>query len=184
MLGWIADIFTGGAAGGIIGLLGSGVTAWVEYKNRKLKASTDIQMRKLDIEELEKEIHHAETLKGMEAQRDVEVSADQSFRISQQSEEPLRIELAKLDWFSRFLLVTVETFKRFTRPGITWMSIGLTIWLFISLDFQVSDLPSDKQADLLQTIVTAIVTVMTTSVTWWFGQRYLRPKFGGGFEKS
>lgn len=183
-MGWLIDLFTGGAAGGLLGLLGSVVTGVLEFKNRKLKAVTDLKMRELDLKELETEITHAEKLAVIGAQRDIELSADRSFQASQHGDDTITIELAKLGPITRGIMTMAEAFRRVTRPGITWASSAATVWLFTELGVGIADLTHEEKAELLKTIVVAVVTVASTSTTWWFGQRYMRPKFGGGSDKG
>lgn len=178
----------GGPIGAVLGLVGNGISAFAEYKQRKLANEHTLASRRLDLEEMDKEIAHAQILAGIEAQKETEISADQAFSLSQTTEHDLDIQGVTASPFISFLLGAVEAVRRFTRPGLAWLHtvtvfVMLGVLLSTARDLQIA-LTADQVSTMIQTVIAAIVTVYTAAALWYYGQRYLRPKFDGGITKG
>lgn len=182
MITGLLSLFSGGAIGTLLGVIGATLQSFIEYKNKKLEMKRELALKALDIKMLDKEVQHAEKLALIGAQQEVETSADHAFTASMRHDAVLDLgEIKTGKWGSR-LLVLVEALRRVTRPAITWYLTAVVTSLAIFMTYKLYEVGVDPDTksmiELLEHIILAKVTLFCTAGSWWFGSRYLRANFG------
>lgn len=173
---FLADLFTGGLAGGLTGILGSIFTAFATYKMKKLEYAHEATMRDKDIEATKAEAEAAVKREEAITAGKVQVSELEAFKESlgelkrsffdQSYMEQLPKTIAAL---VALLFAALDALRASVRPVITYYAMGALTWLAY-LSYQSN--PKAFVADA-RLIVTAIVYIAITAVTWWFADRRL-----------
>lgn len=188
MISTILGVLGSGGLGGILGVIGSAFTAFMEYKNKKLAIEEARMNREYDLKEQEAEVKHAEKLAMVEAQKETDLSADENFRASHGTVTALDIEPIHATGFMAGFLLFTEGLRRATRPVLTWYMTFVVTALAVYMTWRLYHLGVDANTEgmieMLKYIINSTVTVFCTAVTWWFGSRYNRPKFGVGDSKT
>lgn len=177
---WLGDLLSGlgtaGAAvgsGGLLGLVGAGLSAFSKGRQRKAEfsekqAERDHELRLLELQHSRasrEDLHTVELMEtegsftGMEASINAEAQVTDVHR-----------------W--------VNDVRSLTRPVLTLLLICIVGWMFNDLlaaavDASVSNiavvLGKEAVVDLIKYIVYSVVFSATTAIVWWFGDRALTP---------
>lgn len=187
----LLGILGAAGSGGLIGLLGTAFKGWQEYKERQAQREHDLAMRKLVQEEMrlehslrlkqtEVEIAGKQTLAETEASaaRDVAASNLQAASYGNDKASYSNGMVRKLKgWWGSFvvsLLVMVDVFRGFMRPGITTYLLvieSLIAWQLFQVVSQLGGMTPEQAWPLFQQVILSVVFLTSTSVTWWFGSR-------------
>jgi hypothetical protein len=138
-----ASILGNVASGGVLGLLGTGVSFACSYFKNKQEHGF-----RLSEMELQAKVDAAKLAGEVAVQR--EKGAGEAFTASQQAEASLG---GGASW--------TDQLRKATRPVLTLLLVLLTTALWFSTN------DAELKAYIAQNIVTATVA----AVTWWFGQR-------------
>ena len=181
--------------GGISGLLGSVITSIVSYKTQKLKNEHDIAMADIELKKMdkEKEIMLAEAeanirITEVETEAKIELADADVFKESIKAAQEKALSdkvhemLLKGGRFSRivaafvaFLFGIVDFIKRMIRPSLTLYLVGLTTWItYIAwkiMETHNQQLTSKQATDIFDQVITIVIYLTVTCVTWWFGDR-------------
>lgn len=164
MFGWITSLLSGGATG----LLGSLVTNVADYFENKRKNQHEIELRKLDIQEMQQEY---EARKEITAQQTSAQTTQTSYEHDSRSyTSGMKIKSAWL----KAGLVFVDMIRGLVRPALTVFLIIL-VWMTFSQvqavleSAGVDPLPVNKAGAIYASVVDMILYLAATSVTWWFG---------------
>jgi hypothetical protein len=179
--------------GGITGLIGSITTSITNYKIQKLKNQHELAMVEAETTAMVAEAKANIQITQAETEAAVELADSQAYLKS--------IELGNKNLFGEkwvdklflvqgwlkfitipvgvviaFLFGIVDFMKAFTRPGITWLFTGATLFLAYTawgvLSASGLDAMDTSQALLILSQIIDIVLYLTVScVTWWFGDR-------------
>ncbi len=164
MFGWITSLLSGGATG----VLGSLVTNVADYFEEKRKNQHEIELRKLDIEEMQQEY---------EARKEIAAQQSQAQTTKTSYEHDARSYTSGMKIKSPWLkagLVFVDMVRGLVRPALTVFLIVL-VWMTFSKvqavleSAGVDPLPVDRAGAIYASVVDMILYLAATSVTWWFG---------------
>jgi len=179
--------------GGITGLIGSITTSITNYKIQKLKNEHEVIMVK-------------ENTKAMIAETEAnikvtQVETDAAIELADSHAYLKSIELGNQNMFGQkwidklfavqgwfrfcsipvavliaFLFGMVDFLKAFTRPGITWLFTGATLFLgytaWVTLgDAGMSAMDTTAALAILTHIMDIVLYLTVSCVTWWFGDR-------------
>ncbi len=161
-LSFIADIFTSGGLGGIIG----GVTGLVmKIQERKEKAQDqahEIALTRLSILEAKSEQAHELAVANKQIQR-------------AETEGEIEIESKEADAFvASQKNQSNDGFLRWVRPAITGYLLVLSTLLAVrifGITGGLESLTDDKLSEMLLQIIDGILFLTTTTVCWWFAAR-------------
>lgn len=160
---WLADIFTSGGLGSIVGLFGGLVSKFAELKKQKAEYSYKIQMAKVSLEETKAEQTH-------------ELAIADKYIERAQVEGDLMVEAKEVDAFTE----SQKNAHKFVgwlavvRPAITaYVLIACSILFAVvwkTVDGLTTFEPSELK-DLLFHMIQAAVFLAVTCTSWWFASR-------------
>ena len=163
-----ASVLTGGATG----LLGTALSAVVDFFQSRQQHSQELDLRRLDIELAKVEAEGAAAHAAIEAQATRERAEWEALEASYRE--------ASRRW-SRpgegRLMQFVDAVRGLTRPLLTWSLFALVGAIYFLLG--ASDLAA---MGLRPRIVETVLYLFTTAMLWWFGSRQIekrRPRQGG-----
>ena len=177
----VLDLFTGGVAGGISGIIGSVATGWFKLKVMKAEREN----KKLDNDYKLEEIRETSKAIIAEAEANMQIT-----RIEKEGElelteaktlgsvvkaamQPLFKEsyMEKLPGWAAgtiaFLFALMDIFKSMIRPSLTLYAMVLVTWL-AAKTYQLNPKAVIASADM---IVTAIIYMAVSAFTFWFLDR-------------
>ncbi|MCW8918895.1 MAG: hypothetical protein OQL08_08790 [Gammaproteobacteria bacterium] len=182
----IAD---GAFTGGLFGLAGTaihaGLKAWDGHQETKKElAHRDYDLQELTLNnQLQVEMEESRLVGAkMEADNRLAVTEEQvagEMRTASYEHDRSAYTQTLSDTFSgrlaRFLLAAVDVVRGLMRPAITVAMLWM-LWEIGSMLQRITGgtMPVDQASALWLQVVTAIITLATTCVTWWFGSRQLR----------
>jgi len=179
--------------GGITGLIGSITTSITNYKIQKLKNEHEVIMVKENTKAMIAETEANIKITQVETEATVELADAGAYLKS--------IELGNKNMFSqkwidnlfavqgwtRFIAVPIGVFiaflfgmvdflKAFTRPGITWLFTGATLFLAFTAynvlgSAGMSAMDTTAALAILTHIMDIVLYLTVSCVTWWFGDR-------------
>lgn len=158
-------------SGGLLGLVGTGIHAFLAYKSTQVKNNHELAMRKLDIDEISQEA--ALRLK----QTETEIAGQQAITEAK-TDADIRAASYAADK-ATYGITWVDALRGIMRPLITIYSLGLMTWIGLSLHSAAGGVIPNA-AQLWAQIVGTIILLTTTCVTWWFGSRRIRTGGGNG----
>lgn len=182
----------GSAAGGsLIGMVGTAIKGFQEYKDRQAQRQHDLEIRRLDQEDMrleadlaikqtEAEFAGKANLANIEGAIALDVAAAELQEKSYDNDKSTYSKqvMGKLSGFignlMRGLLVFVDVTRGLMRPGITvYLMVIESIICYqlyqLLLEFDV--LPAEEAMKLFIVVVNSVVFLTATAVTWWFGSR-------------
>lgn len=191
MLSTILGFFGSAVGGSLVGLIGTAIKGFQEYKDRQAQRLHDIEMRRLDqadmrleadlaIRQTEAQFAGQATLKNIEAAIAQDVSTARLHGKAYDNDKATYSPgaIAKLSGFlgnlMSGLLVLVDVTRGMMRPGITIYLLvveSIVCYYLYQLVLQFNLLPPEQALPLFITVVDSIVFLTATAVTWWFGSR-------------
>lgn len=140
-------------AGGGTGLLGTIFSKAFGFFEAKQRHSHELELLGMDLKMMEVEALNAERQHALELeQKSFEASyADAGKRFSYKG--------------SGGALVFVDVVRGLTRPVLTLLFLGLTGWVYFTIE----------DASIRDRVVDTILYLSTVTVTWWFGTRPQKP---------
>lgn len=180
--------------GGITGLLGNFLTSWINFKQKKLEFEHESKMVELEIKAMMAEAEANIKITKAEVEGAIEL-ADASAYIESQKQG--NKNLFDVKWIDRLFGVQgnvgrffaipaailiailfgfVDWLKGMMRPGLTLYLVGLTSYLtYVSYQILTKyggeDITSDQAIVIWNDVVTIIIYLTVSCVTWWFGDR-------------
>ena len=192
------ELITGLLGGGVTGLLGTGISKFVEFINQRRADKHEIEMARLEQETMRLEhegkikiaVEESEAKKSVAAtEADAEkYLADMkalkaSFDADRASYLTGKVEGTK---FTSFVFTIIDGLRGSVRPLITYyIALVLTImaWKVFTIANSIEGSFTPEQAhDLLRQILSALIYIGTTVILWWFGTRPTTkpPRVGAG----
>lgn len=164
MLGWLTSILSGGGTG----LIGSVITNFADYFEQKRKNSHEIELRKLDIQEMDKEY---------EARKEIKAQTSSAETTQTSYEHDARSYTSGMKVKSPWLkgaLVFVDMVRGLVRPALTVFLIMLVWMTFLKVQAvldsaDVDHLSVEKAGAIYASVVDMILYLASTAATWWFG---------------
>lgn len=135
----IIDVLFNAAGGGILGSALHCFTDWLDTKNK-------IALMNAQVAAAEK------------------TEAWKAFAESQNGGASLAVPVNAPSWVSA-LYLSVDAFKQFTRPALTWIAFGVIIYIY-----------SCATPTARETLAPEIQFGSFTAIFWWFGARYSKTK--------
>lgn len=166
MFGWIASL----SSGGITGVLGSVVTNVADFFEQRRKNQHELELRKLDIQEMEKEYEYRKDVTAQKTQAASQQKSYEHDSRSYSSDTKL-----KSGWL-KAPLVFVDFIRGMVRPALTIFLIML-VWMTFNKVQGVIDsagmdaIRPEKAMTIYATVVDMILYLASTAVCWWFGTR-------------
>lgn len=177
------NLLSGGLLGGLTGLIGNGLTAFTNYKTQKLKNNHELAMAEQDRLNITAEADAAvkieqERVKGVEIEGEL-AALTESYKQSSKS----LFHKSYMDKMPKWIATTVglmfafiDFLKGAARPVLTYYLMGASTWLtMLTYDMlqkmQGQALTQEQAYDLFNLLVTTIVYLTVTCVTWWFADR-------------
>jgi len=196
---WLSDvlgIFGSAAGGGLIGAIAAAFNKWQERKDREAERKHQVEMRKLDHAEMEKErsFQLSKTDKEIEgAQRRAETEAQAATEVADRNTQVASLNADKAtysmtDWvgrglrgtaaaFASLLMVFVDFSRGMIRPAATvyllvvQSVIAWALYQIMKTLGGASGLTGDQVYNLLYATVQSLNFLSATALTWWFGAR-------------
>ena len=184
--------FVGSAAGGtLFGTIANTVKTWQEIKDRENQRKHDLEIRKVEREEmkLESDLEIKKTTSEFAAKSNLaKVEGDIAKDIADREVQKVAYKHdsatyskgitknLKGFWLGlvSFMLVFVDMIRGLIRPSITIYLIiieSAIAWHLYQLLLKLDQIPLELAGPLLTQVVSSIVFLTATAVTFWFGSR-------------
>lgn len=169
-MSWIADVVTTAFSGGITGLVGAVFQGFLHLKENSDKRKFDLEMRRLDINELVKEGEIALKQTQAEAESRRIVGELNAFASSQKADKATYSNKRS----SNPWLVAVDVLRGLIRPVLTIGLVCITVVITIDVveaSGGYENLITQHGTSLASELILSIVYMSSTAVLWWFGTR-------------
>jgi hypothetical protein len=187
----ILSVLGSAAGGSFIGMIGTAIKGFQEYKDRQAERRHELEMRRLDQSDMRLEAElaikqteveftgkaHLADIEGAVA-RDVAAAELQGKSYDNDKAEYSKGVLNKLSGIfgnmMRSLLVFVDVARGMMRPSITVYLIiieSLICYQLYQLLLKFNAPPAEETMKLFIVVVNSVVFLTATAVTWWFGSR-------------
>jgi len=164
MLDLLTSILTGGATG----LLGTLVSFGTDYLQARQRHAQEMDLRRMDLDIVKAEGASAERVAAIEAESERDQAAWSSLEASYR-EASRRWSRGDSKW-----LVFVDVVRGLTRPGLTFLFVGLVGVIYFTLG------GSDMEIlDIRPRIIDTVLYLATACVLWWFGARQIAKRREG-----
>ena len=161
------DLLTSILGGGITGLFGTLISAGTEWFGAKQRHAQEVELRRLDLEMIRAEAEAGARTAAIEAEAERDTAAWSALEASYR-EARARWSRGDSGW-----LVFVDVVRGLTRPGLTFLFVGLVGAVYFTLG------GSDMETlDLRPRVIETVLYLATTCVLWWFGARQLAKRAG------
>ena len=179
--------------GGITGLVGSAVTAFFEYKQKKIDLQREIETKKLDIQLAEKEHEFALAKTSIEAESEMEQAAEQTLQASYAHDRPAYFTpfagvIEKYPFLGipfAILFALIDALRGLIRPSMTLYMVILVTVMYLQgvrlLEAQGYEaLAADAASLFVARIIDLVVYLTATIMAWWFGDRAIHKRLAKG----
>lgn len=193
--------------GGITGIVGNVITGITNYKTKKLELDHEEKMISLESEAMKLEAEMNIAVTKAEIEGEIELADSAAYTESIKSGQ--RDYFGK-DWIDKLFGVQgkflgplarvvgvgvaaafgfVDWLRGFMRPALTAYLVGLsTVITFMVYDLlqglKMDPLTPAEASDLFKQVVSIIVYLTVSCVTWWFGDRATSKFLLKGFNKD
>ena len=170
MIGSIFSGITSLLSGGATGVIGSVVTNVADFFEQRRKNQHELDLRKLDIQEMEKEYEYRQQVTAQKTQ-----AAAQQTSYEHDSRSYSGGMKIKSAWL-KAPLVFVDLVRGLVRPALTIYLIALVWLVFMQAQGVLEEsgletLQPQEALAIYSTIIDMILYLAATAVTWWFGTR-------------
>lgn len=178
----------------LVGLLGTGLTSFIDYKNKKQEHEYQLKRlqveRELMVEEAKQSILLAEAeanakeqaieavayTESQKTQRGLMASLGASYNLVTrlvEREGPLCIFTVPVGVLLLIILSLADVLNKLMRPVLTLYSLAIASWVTYQSWSIVQEVATDAQIALAQwgQASETIILLSITLVTWWFGDR-------------
>ena len=183
----ITSIVTSIFGGGITGLAGSALTAIMNYKTQKLKNEHDIALETVRQAGIKLEAEANLKITQVQTEGAIEVAEVEALKESYKSIQKDLFDASYMKglmsskwtrWIGALISLMfglVDFLKAMARPVITYYLMIASTWVTI-MAYQIlttygTSITKDEALGLFQEIVTAILYMTITVVSWWFADR-------------
>lgn len=180
--------------GGLTGIIGTVLTSYINFKQKKLEFEHEAKMVELEIKAMMAEAEANIKITKAEVEGAIEL-ADASAYIESQKQG--NKNLFDIKWIDKLFAVqgnmgrffaipaaiviailfgVIDWLKGLMRPGLTLYLVGLTTYLtYISYQILTkyggADITAEQAIVIWNDVVTIIIYLTVSCVTWWFGDR-------------
>lgn len=173
----------------LLGLLGTGLTTYSNYKMEQLRSQNAREKMKLETELMIKEADANIRVAQATASMRIEELESEAFAASVASQEPAlpsdwvstlfefqgwgRIFTVPIGLVLLFLLGLGDVVQHLMRSFLTLYSLGIASWVtYKCYDIMMSTgVPFPKAGEAWETACETVLLLAVTMVTWWFGDR-------------
>lgn len=181
VLGIIGDIAGNIFSGGLTGLFGVGLSMFkdiavkkLQLQEIKMKFDNAVELRKIDNEMMKWEIEGKQKIAEIETAGAIGVEEQRAFAASQQDNNVIYSAKVKPNTFTSAVLVLLDLVRGIIRPGMAIGLFVLTCMLYNEV-YEIAggwtSLSQDQAFELVMRIVSTILYLFTTCVTWYYGVR-------------
>lgn len=184
MLSLLGTIFGSIFAGGATGLLGMLLQKYFDLQTKKLdlehaikRSEVELALRDKDLQIMEAEWRQRAKVAEIEGDAAIGVEAQRAFAQSLQADRAtyLTPEVAGKDRFAVWTLAVLEFLRGVVRPLLTLALLWMSWQIYKQTDALLKLQGVETSQEILQSqlllIVSTILYLATTVVTWWFGIR-------------
>lgn len=182
-------------SGGLTGLLGSGISAWANFKTAKLKNEHDQAMAKIEQDTIKVEAEANIKITQAQTEGSIAIAETDAFKDSMSSISQNLFDKSYMDrlmsskWtrpigaLISLLFGLVDFLTRLARPALTYYLVGASSYVTllayaILKEKGIPTLTTEQAYTLFNQCVTMILYLTSTIVAWWFCDRQLT-KFAG-----
>lgn len=191
--------------GGLVGLIGNGITTFFTYKQKSMEYKHQERMVELETTAMIAEAEANIKIVKAQVEGAVEIAETNAYMESikqgnrEQFSDKWVSQLLSVEGWARFfatpvavivafLFGVVDFFRGLMRPALTAYLVGLTTWTMILarevLDkSQIQTLTAAEALVLYQDVITLVIFLTTSCVTWWFGDRRISKAIEKRFSK-
>lgn len=165
--------------GGLVGLLGTVISKFFEYRTKKLdielqaaKYANEIAMKRVEGELMAQEWAARTKVAEVEGHTKMDVADSEAFAAS--FNEPVRYSEGVSPTSAQgWLLILLDSFRAIIRPALTLYLCILTTLLYFDAHklLRANDFTQSQAEALVLRIIETILFLTTTCVLWWFGTR-------------
>lgn len=170
------------ASGGLLGVFGTGIKMWADHKAEQAKQAFELQMRKLDQEEMT--LEHSLRMKEVEAQAKRDIAVAQQSRMATEAQASADIEQAEIQLRQSSYSMdkasygggVVDAIRGLMRPTLTlYFAILMAVIAYQLMQINNGQwLDQSEAQSMLKDVINACIFLTTTAVTWWFGSRPIK----------
>lgn len=185
MLESLFDVFGAVLSGGATGLIGAGVSKYLELKKLRESHRHEEEKRRIDLETAKIESEGKLSVAKTEAEAAIAVANAQASASKVASDVSAMMASFEHDRATytvkpgrtvRFLLGLVDFMRGATRPLETWFFTGLATYLtIVAVDIigkmHDVDVVDQLAVDIVKQVFHSVLFVTTTCILWWFGTR-------------
>lgn len=166
-------------SGGLTGVIGSIVTNVSDYFEKRAKRKHQLEMRKLDLEEMDREYSFQKSMAAQEQEFKLD---ERSYDLQEKSYEHDAAAYSKgmqiEKWWLKAMMVFVDLVRGLVRPALTLFLIWL-VWdtraevkaIMDAAGIQGNGISPEKAVATYGLIVDMILYMASMTVCWWFGTR-------------
>lgn len=176
------DAISGLFSGGLTGVLGALVTNVADYFEKRNERKHRLEMRKLDLEELDKEYSYQKSMAEAEQTFELDKAGYDLQEASYEHDAASYSRGMKIErWWLKAMLVFVDFIRGLVRPALTLFLIWL-VWetrMEVKAIIDASGLESiapERAVDIYSQVVHMILYMAGMTVAWWFGTRPRKQK--------
>ena len=173
MFDLLSSLLTGGALGGLFAFAQQGFKLW----ERKQQQKHDLAMREQD--RLDTEQEHKLGMERIQSEgaiaRDLAETEGATARaIAATKAHSANLQASYANDRATYGGGWVDSFRGFTRPGLTWELVTSMIVLAFTGLFMLDALTRQELIiDLLPVIINSMMVATTTALNWWFAGRMM-----------
>ncbi len=161
------DILLSLLTGGATGIVGTALSAGFNYFGSRQKNKQEIELRKLELQEMRQEAAIAERVTAMELEAATTQAEYAGLQASYREASTRWTAGAELTPAQTWLMVVVDVVRGLMRPMITVVLMGYVGWIY-----------AETLADPSSPVVSTVLYLTTASVLWWFGSRQTEKALG------
>lgn len=174
MIEFIGDALTSILGGGATGLIGSGITLFMEFKKQKLSNEHERDMAELSLQRDEASWEYQ--LKGITTQAQADIDRLDAGNFGKAIEADKATYSNGKTGFMGALLGAVDVFRGLIRPTVTVWFCYLSYSIYEDMHAKIAalNIPDGNVSDILalhQNITLVLLYLTCTAVTYWFGTR-------------
>jgi hypothetical protein len=193
--------------GGVTGLIGSVVTGITNYKTKKLELTHEEKMVELETKAMIKEAEMNIAVTKAEIEGEVELADSaayiESLKAGQKSlfgqewiDKLFAVEGKFLGPLAKFVGVGVagafgfiDWLRGFMRPALTAYMVGMSTvitlmaWKIIN-EYGLQAITADQAVQIFREVISIIIYLAVSCVTWWFGDRSMAKFLANNFGKK
>ena len=169
-------------SGGLTGLIGAGLTAFIDMKKQAAQFDHDFRMEELSLKAMSQEYAARKDIAMVEGQTEISIAdaavLKESYAADRLAYSPVTVwsDRGWYGWVLDTLLVLVDVLRGSVRPLVTYFLVGFMAVLFMRAYGAYGGINPSMQdpavlGDIVDQIIATALYVTTTCVLWWFGTR-------------